>query len=81
MLGGGCGSEPLDGSLRIVGSSNLLPMMSQLAGTFTADNPLVRLDLRMNKRKQQRKPWWFPKRRACDRDAFGVKASFLSHQA
>ena len=47
MLGGGCGSEPLDGSLRIVGSSNLLPMMSQLAGTFTADNPLVRLDLRM----------------------------------
>lgn len=47
LLGSGCGTPRLDGSLGIVGSTTLLPMMSAVAGSFAGTNPLVRVDLRM----------------------------------
>lgn len=44
----GCGgAEPLDGTVRISGSTTLLPMISQIAGTFAAEHPLVRMDVDM----------------------------------
>lgn len=43
-----CGeSEPLDGTVRIAGSTTLLPMISQVAGTFAAEHPLVRMGVDM----------------------------------
>ena len=43
----GCGSADLDGKVTVVGSTTLLPMMSGIAGTFSGDNPLVRMNVRM----------------------------------
>ena len=42
----GCGDD-LDGSVSVAGSSTLLPVMSSAAGTFSAANPLTRVDLEM----------------------------------
>lgn len=42
----GCGRD-LDGSVSVAGSSTLLPVMSSAAGTFSADNPLARVNLEM----------------------------------
>lgn len=41
------GTEPLDGTVRISGSTTLLPMVSQIAGEFAAEHPLVRMDVDM----------------------------------
>ena len=48
-LAAGCagGEEELSGSLRVSGSTTLLPMVSAIAGTYAAANPLVDLDVRM----------------------------------
>lgn len=48
-LAAGCagGAEEPSGSLRISGSTTLLPMVSAIAGTYAAANPLVDLDVRM----------------------------------
>ena len=43
----GCGSSSLDGRVSIVGSTTLLPMMSEVAGNFGAQNPLVTMQVRM----------------------------------
>jgi phosphate transport system substrate-binding protein len=43
----GCGSADLDGKVTVVGSTTLLPMMSGIAGTFSAEHPLVRMNVRM----------------------------------
>lgn len=47
-LSAGCGgAEPLDGTVRISGSTTLLPMVSQVAGEFAVEHPLVRMDVDM----------------------------------
>jgi len=46
-LSAGCGSSSLDGRVSIVGSTTLLPMMSEVAGNFGAQNPLVTMQVRM----------------------------------
>ena len=44
----GCGgSAPLDGRVRIAGSTTLLPMVSAVSAQFAADAPTVELDVRM----------------------------------
>lgn len=43
----GCGSSSLDGRVSIVGSTTLLPMMSEVAGSFGAENPLATMRVRM----------------------------------
>ena len=43
----GCGSSRLDGRVSIVGSTTLLPMMSEVAGSFGEQNPLVTMQVRM----------------------------------
>ena len=42
----GCGGD-LDGTVSVAGSSTLLPVMSSAAGTFSAANPLARVNLEM----------------------------------
>ena len=44
----GCGSSSLDGRVSVVGSTTLLPMMSEVAGNFGEKNPLVTMQVRMS---------------------------------
>ncbi len=46
-LAAGCGGDDIDGSVSVAGSSNLLPMVSSVAGNFSAANPLARVRVDM----------------------------------
>ena len=48
-LASGCGDDPaaLTGSVRVAGSTTLLPLMAQATAAFAADYPLAPVDVRM----------------------------------
>ena len=48
VVASGCGNQPeVTGSVRVAGSTTLLPMISQASATFATGAPMVELDIRM----------------------------------